>query len=55
MSAIAGSLRLVKVAGGPGSLPANARVTAAPLPVVVRTVCAVLYATLGALQRAFTE
>jgi uncharacterized membrane protein len=48
--AIAGSLRLVELAGGPHMLPANPRITASPLPVIVHIVCAILYATLGAFQ-----
>ena len=48
--AIAGFLRLVELAGGPHLLPANPRITASPVPVIVHIVCAVLYATLGAFQ-----
>lgn len=48
--AVAGSLRLVDLAGGPLLLPANARVTASPVPVTVHIVSAVGYATLGAFQ-----
>ncbi len=48
--AIAGSLRLVELAGGPHMLPANPRITASPLPVIVHIVCAVLYSVLGAFQ-----
>ena len=48
--AIAGSLRLVELAGGPHLMPANPRITASPVPVIVHIVCAVLYATLGAFQ-----
>jgi uncharacterized membrane protein len=48
--AIAGSFRLVELAGGPHVLPANPRMTASPLPVVVHITCAVLYAVLGAFQ-----
>lgn len=48
--AIAGSLRVVELAGGPQLLPANPRLTASPVPVVVHIVCAVVYAVLGALQ-----
>ena len=46
--AIAGSLRLIELAGGPHLLPANPRITASPVPVIVHIVCAVLYAILGA-------
>jgi uncharacterized membrane protein len=48
--AIAGSLRLVELAGGPHVMPANPRITASPLPVVVHIMCAVPYAVLGAFQ-----
>jgi uncharacterized membrane protein len=48
--AIAGSLRLVEVFGGPHLLPANPRLTASPVPLVVHIVCAVGYAVLGAFQ-----
>jgi len=48
--AIAGSLRLVELAGGPLLLPANPRMTASPLPVVVHVLSAVPYAVLGAFQ-----
>jgi len=50
LPAIAGSLRLVELAGGPHVIPANPRITASPLPVVVHIICAVLYAVLGAFQ-----
>ena len=48
--AIAGSLRLVELAGGPHVMPANPRITTSPVPVVVHILCAVLYAVLGAFQ-----
>ena len=48
--AIAGSMRLFELAGGPQLLPANPRITASPVPVVVHIVCAVVYAILGAFQ-----
>jgi len=48
--AIAGSLRLVEVFGGPHLLPANPRIAASPWPVVVHISCAVPYAVLGAFQ-----
>ncbi len=48
--AIAGSLRLVELAGGRHLLPANPRIAASPVPVVVHIVCAVVYAILGAFQ-----
>jgi uncharacterized membrane protein len=48
--ATAGSLRLVELAGGPHVLPANPRIAASPLPLVVHLMCAVPYAVLGAFQ-----
>jgi uncharacterized membrane protein len=48
--AIAGSLRLVELSGGPHLLPANPRMTASPVPVLVHITSAVGYAVLGALQ-----
>lgn len=48
--AVAGALRLVDLAGGPLLLPANPRMTASPLPVVVHITSAVPYAVLGAFQ-----
>ena len=48
--AISGSLRLVEVFGGPHLMPANPRIAASPLPVVVHISCAILYAVLGAFQ-----
>ena len=48
--AISGSLRLVEVFGGPHLLPANPRIAASPVPLVVHIMCAVPYAVLGALQ-----
>ena len=48
--AIAGAFRLVELAGGPPFLPANPRLNASPLPVVVHIVSAIAYAILGAFQ-----
>ncbi len=48
--AIAGSLRLVEVFGGPHVLPANPRLTASPVPLVVHIISALTYAVLGAFQ-----
>ena len=48
--AIAGSLRLVELAGGPHLLPANPRLTASPVPLVVHIVSALAYAVLGVFQ-----
>lgn len=47
---IAGSLRLIEVFGGPHNLPANPRITASPVPVVVHIISACGYAVLGAFQ-----
>jgi uncharacterized membrane protein len=48
--AISGSLRLIELTGGSHLLPANPRITASAVPVVVHIVCAVAYAILGAFQ-----
>ena len=48
--AIAGSLRLVELAGGPQLIAANPRLTDSPLPVIVHIVSAIGYAVLGAFQ-----
>jgi uncharacterized membrane protein len=48
--AVAGSLRLVELAGGPHLLPPNPPMNASPAPVVVHIVSALLYAGLGAFQ-----
>lgn len=48
--AVAGTLRLVELSGGPLLLPANPRMTASPLPVFVHVLSAVPYAVLGAFQ-----
>jgi uncharacterized membrane protein len=48
--AIFGSLRLLGLAGGPQLMPADPRMTASPLPVVVHIVSAVAYAVFGAFQ-----
>jgi uncharacterized membrane protein len=45
-----GALRLVELAGGPALMPANPRLNASPVPVVVHIVAAVGYTILGALQ-----
>ncbi|MEV0285405.1 DUF2306 domain-containing protein [Kribbella sp. NPDC050820] len=47
---IAGSLRLLELAGGPQVLPTNPRVDASPAPVVVHVVSAAVYAVAGAFQ-----
>jgi uncharacterized membrane protein len=48
--AVAGSLRLIELAGGPPLISADPRFTSSPLPVVVHIVSAVGYAVLGAFQ-----
>lgn len=47
---VSGSLRLGELLGGPHLMPANPRVTAFPLPVIVHIVSVVPYALLGAFQ-----
>ena len=47
---IAGSLRVLEIAGGPNLLPANPRIDAVPAPVVVHITAAAFYAFLGSLQ-----
>lgn len=47
---VAGSLRLVEIAGGPQVLPANPRVDASPVPLVLHVVAAVMYVIAGAFQ-----
>jgi uncharacterized membrane protein len=47
---IAGSLRVLEVAGGPHLLPANPRIDAVPAPLVAHILGAVVYAILGAFQ-----
>lgn len=48
--AITGSLRLVEVFGGPHLMPANPRIAASPLPVIVHIGTVIPYALLGAFQ-----
>lgn len=47
---VAGSLRVLEIAGGPQVLPANPRIDALPAPLVVHIVAAAVYAFLGSLQ-----
>lgn len=47
---IAGSLRVLEIAGGPHLLPTNPRIDAVPAPVVVHVIAASVYAILGAFQ-----
>ncbi|HEY5785280.1 MAG TPA: DUF2306 domain-containing protein [Microlunatus sp.] len=48
--ALFGSLRLIGLSGGPQLMPADPRMTASPVPVIVHIVSAVAYAILGAFQ-----
>jgi uncharacterized membrane protein len=48
--AIFGSLRLIGLAGGPQLMPADPRMTASPLPVIVHILSALTYAVIGAFQ-----
>ena len=47
---VAGSLRLLEIAGGPQLMPTNPRIDASPAPLVVHVLGAALYALLGAFQ-----
>lgn len=47
---IAGSLRLLEIAGGPQLLPTNPRIDASPAPLAVHVVAAALFAVVGAFQ-----
>jgi len=47
---VAGSLRLVEIAGGPEVLPTNPRIDASPAPVVLHVLGAAVYAVVGAFQ-----
>jgi uncharacterized membrane protein len=47
---IAGSLRLLEIAGGPQLLPTNPRIDASPVPLVLHVVAAAVYAVVGAFQ-----
>lgn len=47
---VAGTLRLIQLAGGPEIIPANPRFSPSPLPVVVHIVNVTVYAILGAFQ-----
>jgi len=47
---VAGTLRVVEVAGGPQLLPANPRIAASPAPLVVHVAAAGVFALFGALQ-----
>jgi uncharacterized membrane protein len=47
---VAGSLRVLAVAGGPDLLPDNPRIDASPAPLVVHVVAATVYALFGAFQ-----
>ena len=47
---LAGSSRLIELAGGPSALPVNPRIDDSPIPVVVHVGHAVGYAVVGAFQ-----
>jgi uncharacterized membrane protein len=47
---VAGSLRLLEVAGGPQLLPTNPRIDAAPVPLVLHVAAAAVFAVVGAFQ-----
>ena len=47
---VAGSLRLLEVAGGPQLLPTNPRIDASPAPLVLHVVAAAVFAVVGAFQ-----
>jgi uncharacterized membrane protein len=47
---LAGSLRLVELAGGPDLIPADDRFAGLPLPLVVHIACALVFAVLGPFQ-----
>lgn len=47
---VAGSLRVTELSGGPAAIPAEARFTADPVPVVLHIVGASVYCVLGAFQ-----
>jgi uncharacterized membrane protein len=47
---MAGTARVVELAGGPALIPSDPRFTASPLPVIIHIVGAAIYALLGALQ-----
>jgi uncharacterized membrane protein len=47
---IAGSLRLLEIAGGPQLLPTNPRIDASPAPLILHVASAAVYAVLGAFQ-----
>ena len=47
---VAGSLRVLEIAGGPHVLPVNPRIDAVPTPVVVHIIAAAVFALVGSLQ-----
>ena len=47
---VAGSLRLLEVAGGPALLPTNPRIDASPAPLVLHVIAAAVFAVVGAFQ-----
>lgn len=50
LPAAAGSLRLLELSGGPHLMPANPRLTASPIPVIVHITSAISCAVPGAFQ-----
>lgn len=47
---VAGSLRLLEIAGGPQLLPTNPRIDASPAPLVLHVLAAAMFAVVGAFQ-----
>ena len=47
---IAGTLRVIQLAGGPSLLPTDERISGLPLPIVLHIVCALIFVPLGAIQ-----
>ncbi|MHA6782033.1 DUF2306 domain-containing protein [Pseudonocardia saturnea] len=47
---VAGSLRILEIAGGPQLLPTNARIADSPAPLVIHVVAAGVFAVVGAFQ-----
>lgn len=48
--AVAGSLRLIEVAGGPQTIPSNPRLVGSAVPLVIHILSAILYGIVGAFQ-----
>lgn len=47
---VSGAIRLVEIAGGPELMPANPRIAASPVPLVLHVIGAAVYVVLGVLQ-----